>query len=246
MPKKPGKPARKIVLSGAIWQRPPRSRGQIVRRVCESLASAYGLPRLGNPRNPIDDIIYIVLSNKTAPTTAVKTYRKLKKRFPKWETLLGARASTLRSVVKPAGLSGVKSQQIRDALKKIRSDFGRLSLRQLRQWPDAEAQRYLTSLPGISEKVAKCVMLYTLSGQVLPVDAHVHRISTRLGWTDRKRADQCHAELELLVPPPRRYALHVDCVAHGRSVCRPISPLCQECCIRRHCECYKKRDANER
>lgn len=237
---------RKTVLSGSIWRKPPRVRAQTVRRVCESLESTYGLPRLGNPRNPIDDIIYIVLSNKTAPTTAVRTYRRLKSRFPRWENLLRARPSTLRSLLKPAGLSGVKSQQIRDALKKIRSDFARLSLARVRGWPDAEAQRYLTSLPGVSEKVAKCVMLYTLGGHVLPVDAHVHRIATRLGWTARKRADQCHAELELLVPPRRRHAFHVDCVVHGRSVCRPISPLCGECCIRRHCEYYRKHDPKKR
>ena len=90
-------------------------------------------------------------------------------------------------------------------------------------------------LDGVSEKVAKCVMMYTLGFDVLPVDVHVHRVATRLEWTNRKRADQCHEELEALVKPRYRFAFHVDCICHGRAVCRPKNPRCNDCVIRRYC-----------
>ncbi len=94
-----------------------------------------------------------------------------------------------------------------------------------------ETGELLVSLPGVSEKVAKCIMMYTLNHRVLPVDVHVHRVVSRLGWTKRKRADQCHQELESLVPPRWRYAFHVGCVLHGRAVCRAQKPLCGNCSI---------------
>ena len=226
---------RKPLLSGPIWGESPRRRGQIVRRVCEALGAAYGTPRLGNPKRPVDDLVYIMLSNKTAPRTAARVYSRMKQRFPSWQHLLDVRPSALRSLLRPAGLSRVKSTQLRRAVQKIVSDFGRCSLHDLASRPVEDAEAYLTSLPGVSLKVAKCVVMYTLGAHVLPVDAHVHRVAGRLGWTARKRADQCHEELELLVPPHRRFGLHVGCVSHGRKVCRPARPLCEMCCIRAYC-----------
>jgi hypothetical protein len=56
----------------------PRRRAQVVRRVCEALTGTYGLPRFGNPANPIDDLVYIVLSNRTSPDMARAVYARLK------------------------------------------------------------------------------------------------------------------------------------------------------------------------
>ena len=227
-------------LSGAIWRKPPIVRGRIVRNVCASLKRTYGRPRLGNPYDPLDDLVYIILSNKTGPQTAHRTYERLRARFPNWEQIVKVPSSQIRSILRPAGLSSVKSRQLRAALRSINHRLGRYDLRALRRKPEEEIEEFLTSLPGVSEKVAKCVMMYTLGGQVLPVDVHVHRIASRLGWTSRKRADQCHEELELLVPPRKRHAFHVDCVLHGRRICRPHEPLCRSCCIKGACEFYKK------
>jgi endonuclease III len=221
--------------SGAIWKETPSTRSQAVRRVCELLEAAYGRPRLGNPRDPMDDLMYVILSNKTSPIIAGRVYGELKRLFHRWDDLLAGNSRGLRRVLAPAGLFRVRSRQIRAALLKVRKDFGRCDLNRLRAWACEHAQAYLTSLPGVSEKVAKCVMMYSLKARVLPVDAHVHRIAVRLGWTARKRADQCHAELEALVPPSRRYAFHVDCIVHGRVICRPVNPSCGDCRIRRYC-----------
>jgi len=232
--------------TGPIWQKPPKARAQIVRRVCEALDEAYGRPRLGNPRRPLDDLVYIILSNKTSADMARHVYRRLRQRFRTWDAVLSSRPSVLRSLLKPAGLSRVKSRQIRSALQKIRRDFGTCDLGKLRGYPQSETLDYLTSLPGVSHKVAKCVMMYTLGADVLPVDSHVHRVATRLGWTCRKRADQCQAELEALVPPKRRYAFHVDCIAHGRSVCRPKNPACERCSIGRYSTGLKRQKCRSR
>lgn len=224
--------------TGSIWRKRPKARAQIVRRVCKRLEAEYGRPRLGNPAKPLDDLIFILISNRTSPHLAEQTYQRLKTNFPSWENVLESSPSKLRAVLKPAGLSRKKSQQIRSLLRKVRFDFGTCSLDVLAQWKDNEIHAYLTHLSGVSDKVAKCVMLYTLSVDVLPVDVHVYRVSTRLGWTARNRAAQAHEELEALVPPSRRFAFHVDCIAHGRSVCRS-KPDCQRCRIRKDCEYFK-------
>jgi len=229
-----------VKRSGSIWVRASRVRSALVRAVCRALEGVYGAPRLGNPKQSLDDLVYIIVSNKTTPWMARMTYRSLRDRYSMWDDVLASPPAVLRSMLKSAGLSTVKSGQIRGALRKIKRDFGKCDLRVLRSKAEDEIHAYLTGLPGVSDKVAKCVMMYTMGARVLPVDAHVHRVATRLGWTARKRADQCHEELESLVPPDWRYAFHVGCVLHGRQVCRPESPACERCCIRRYCEHFRK------
>jgi endonuclease III len=225
--------------TGSIWGRPALTRTKAIRTVCKKLTRTYGSPRFGNPTDPLDDLIYVVLSNKTTPATARRIYERLRKRFRKWDEILATRGSVLRTILKPAGLSVVKSKHIRAALRSIKVAFGVCDLRPLRRLSAHAAQDYLIGLPGVSEKVAKCIMMYTLHHPVLPVDTHVHRISSRLGWTSRKRADQCHDELEALVPPRLRRNFHVACIAHGRAVCRPRNPRCDQCCVKQECEFFK-------
>jgi endonuclease-3 len=230
--------------TGAIWGKPPKARAKIVRHVCETLEQRYGRPTLGNPEAPLDDLVYIILSNKSSPATAERIYRSLKSQYTSWGQLLDSPHTKLLELLRPAGLASVKSEQIRSALGKVRGDFGRCDLSQLSGRPEQEVFNYLTSLPGVSDKVAKCVMMYTLGARVLPVDSHVHRVATRLGWTKWKRADQCHEELESIVPKKRRYAFHVDCIAHGRTLCRPTNPACDRCPIQQYCEHFKSLTCN--
>lgn len=229
-----------VKQTGAIWQSKLATRANAVAKVCALLEKKYGRPRFGNPRDPVGDLVYIVLSNKTSPGMAQATYRRLRVRFKKWDDILRAPASALRLILRPAGLSQKKTKYIRAALRRIKADFGSCNLRALRKIAAHNAEDYLVTLPGVSNKVAKCVLMYTLDAPVLPVDSHVHRVAKRLGWTNRKRADQCHEELEALVPPARRYAFHVDCIAHGRLICRPENPVCDKCCINRHCAYFRR------
>jgi endonuclease III len=232
-------------LTGRIWYRSARRRAQVVRRVCEALENRYGRPLHGNFPDPLDEVIYIILSNRTAIEVAQKCFAEIKAQFPCWDDILKARLAKFKKILGPAGLSLVKSRQIRAALAKIKSDFGSCDLIALRDWDSENAEKYLVSLPGVSTKVARCVMMYSLGAEVLAVDAHVHRIAGRLGWIDRKRADQCHKELDSLVPPGRRYAFHVDCLAHGREICRPQNPQCSQCCLMKHCPYAQARNSKE-
>lgn len=228
-----------IKKTGPIWKKSPRLRRRIIKQVCKTLRQTYGTPRHGNPSDPVEDLLYIILSNKTAPDAARKTFARLRERFPRCADILQAPITELRRLLRPAGLSNVKSAHIRGALRAIQRTFGSCDLAPLKLWPPEEAERFLVDLPGVSKKVAKCVMIYTLNMEVLPVDSHVHRVAVRLGWTSRKRGDQCHEELEALIPPSLRSNFHVCCIAHGRKLCRPAKPLCNECGIRRYCAYYR-------
>lgn len=224
-----------------IWRAPISQRHRVVRQVCAALGKAFRSPRLGNPTDPVDDLIYLMLSNRTQAKTAQQVYHALKTLRGSWDQVAALPKRTIERAIKPAGFADIRSNQISGALRAIRRRFGKCSLDAMRQWSEDEAHQFLTSLPGVSDKVAKCVMMYTLGFEVLPVDVHVFRVSTRLGWTSRCRPSECHADLEMLVPPSLRYGFHVNCIALGRQFCQSMEPLCSACPISKFCVYSRQR-----
>jgi endonuclease III len=220
---------------GAQGSAPVAGRPEIVRKVCERLAETYGSPRLGNPRRPVDDLVFIIASNRTGPTVAARVYEALRRRFRSWNDLAAVEFEELEALLTPAGLANKRAKHLIGLATQLRRDFGRVTLAPLRTRSTAEIESYLTSLPGVSEKVAKCVLMYGFRRRVLPVDVHVHRVARRLGWHTHRRADQSHATLEAIVAPALRYGFHTNAIALGRSVCRP-TPLCSACVLVEFCD----------
>jgi endonuclease III len=205
-----------------------------IRRIAESLAAEYGTPTreplpLGNQADPLDELVYILLTVMTE-FGVDDVWRELKRRYPEWDSLLRARHSTIARLLQPIGLSEQRATRLQTILRRIRADRGVCTLDFLAQMPDAEAEAYLTSLPGVGTKVARCILMYSLGRDVLPVDAHVLRVAKRLRLLDDGISwSRAHDAIHEVVAPAYRYALHVNLVRHGRAICRARDPRCTEC-----------------
>ncbi len=184
--------------------------------------------------------MYIVLSTRTAESVFRGIYRDLKKAFPSWEDVQGRRVGEFHRILAPGGLSTLKAYQLLGIFSGLRREFGRATLAPLKRMTDDDAERILTTLPGVGKKVAKCVLMYSLDRQVLPVDVHTHRVAVRLGLAAKRRPDTSQDLIEAQVPPPLRYGFHVNAIAHGRRVCLPRKPMCEACVLRQYCPYPKK------
>ncbi len=220
-----------------------------MREIARMVAVLHGTPRLGNKTDPVDELVYIILSRKTREAAYQAAYESLKSRFPRWEDVLRARRQDVEKLLAPSGLGGKKLLSITGALAKIRERFGSCTLEPLREWDDAVTEAFLCSLPEIHRKSAYCIMMYSLGRSVFPVDAHVGRVLSRLAPYREMGLDlsgkdhkQLQSALADLVPPNLRYGLHVNLLAHGREVCKAPRPLCERCDLRGFCGTYR---ANE-
>lgn len=208
------------------------------RRIRTALAAYYGEPSrsrlpLGNKRDPLDELIYILLTVQTQ-FGVDDVWDALKKRFPTWGHVLRAREASLRRVIQPLGLSAQRSRRIRIVLRAIEDEMGTLSLRKLRRMETTDAEAFLTSLPGVGLKVARCVLMYSCGHEVLPVDAHVLRVSKRIGLLPRDTSwTGAHEAIHRVVPPEHRYSLHVNLVRLGRDLCHARTPQCEACPLAR-------------
>ena len=206
--------------------------GEIERR----LRDRYGQPRHHNPLDPLDDLIFLVLSRMTQEVKYLRTYRGLRDNLPTWGAVMDAPTDDLENLLQDAGLAPTKSRQIQAILKEVESREGALDLRRLRGLSDHEVEAYLTSLPGVALKTAHCVMLYTLGRDVFPVDAHVWRVLRRLGVApDRPWSERNVRGIAEGIPRRLRGSLHVTLIAHGRSICRARHPRCAQCVLATVC-----------
>jgi endonuclease III len=176
-------------------------------------------------------MVFMILAAQTEFYGYRETYHRLQDSFRTWRQVLMARESDIARAIKYGGLARKKARQIKEALRKIVTDFGSLSLNSLRKLGDGEVEDYLNSLAGIGAKSARCIMLYSLDRQVFPVDTHTWRISRRLGLTPTvaKPTERMGRKLEEIIPPDVRFTLHVNMVSHGRKVCTPFRPKCSIC-----------------
>ncbi len=94
----------------------------------------------------------------------------------------------------------------------------------------------LLSIKGIGRKTANLVITLAYGKDGICVDTHVHRISNRLGYVATKSPDE--TEMALRDKLPRRYWIIYNTllVFFGRKTCKPVSPVCSTCPIRKYCD----------
>lgn len=209
-------------------------RAALRRRVAEiakALESEYGQTH-SRRSDPLDVLIGTILSQNTSDHNSSLAFSRLTQRFGGWEKVADADVRTIEAAIRPGGLSKIKAPRIKRILRQIPRQRGRITLDFLDRMSDDEARDYLLALDGVGLKTAKCVLLFALDRAVFPVDTHVLRVSKRLGLIAPKTsAHQAHTELEALIPPRRRHAMHLNMIAHGRRVCQAGRPQCEICVL---------------
>src|SRR6266516_4150594 len=189
------------------------------------------------PRLPVlDEVVTTVLSQHTSAVNSERAFARLKERFPSWEQVADAPTGEVANAIRCGGIADQKARRIQQILAAVEEREGRVDLDRLHDLDDAAAEAYLLSLPGVGPKPAACVLVFSMGRAAFPIDTHVHRVATRLGWIPANTtADQAHLLLAPRVPPDIRYDLHVAMITHGRTVCRAQRPRCGACVLNDRC-----------
>jgi endonuclease-3 len=226
-----------VTPSRVEWRRPPARR---VRAIRDRLREVYGIPLAKPHGHPIAELILTVLSQSTNDRNRDVAYFALRERFEDWEAIRDAPVDLIEEAIRPGGISRVKSARIKSILRAItdqpRPDGapppGDLTLDWLASQPVPEAQRYLTSLPGVGRKTAACVLLFALGMRDVPVDTHVSRVGWRLGlFRPGAPFEELHDEMLAITPPGEELEFHLNLLRHGRRTCHARRPACNECAL---------------
>ncbi|QMU54176.1 MAG: DNA lyase [Nitrosopumilus sp.] len=184
---------------------------------------------------PFSILIGTILSARTKDEATAKAVRELFSKYKNPEELANAKLKDIEKIIKSIGFFHVKSKRIIEVANIIHTKYKDIV-------PDDLDT--LVQLPGVGRKTANCVLVYAFEKPAIPVDIHVHRISNRLGLVDTKNPEE--TEQELMKKIKKKYWIDINdtFVMYGQNICKPISPMCNVCQIKKSCKFYKTKNAS--
>lgn len=210
--------------------------------VLQNLKAVYGAPTPEKNLDPLDCLIETILSQSTTNVNSQRAFANLKQGFADWEAVQRAALGSIEAAIRSGGLARQKSVIIKRILSEIKEKRGVLDLTFLLSVPLAEAREFLAGFKGVGPKTVACVLLFACRRAVFPIDTHIFRIARRLRLIPEKGSDQqAHAMMEQIIPAARFYEAHINLIRHGRKICRPQNPLCEDCVIVDYCQYYRTR-----
>jgi endonuclease III len=196
----------------------------------ERLRQHYDL-RTFEDGDPYRVLIRTILSQRTRDENTDRASAQLFSKYHNIEEIANSEPQDLEFLIRPAGFYHVKAKRIVEVSQMLLDEFkGKV--------PDNMED--LLVLPGVGRKTANCVLVYAFQIPAIPVDVHVHRISNRLGLVNTENPYNTEMVLEKKVPQDYWIELNDLMVQFGQTICRPISPLHEDCPLNDLCECYQE------
>ena len=159
--------------------------------------------------------------------------RRLRKAVKAWRTPVVTEISRCRDpfhVLASCLLSLRTRDEITEAASERLFDVCR-NLMDHHQGEVPDTLESLLKLKGVGRKTANLTLILGHGRKGICVDTHVHRISNRWGYVKTRAADE--TEMALRKKLPERYWMEYNdlLVTFGQNLCKPISPLCSQCCV---------------
>lgn len=119
-------------------------------------------------------------------------------------------ADEIREIIKPCGLSPMKSKGIYGLSKILIEKYNG-------EVPNTF--KALEELPAVGHKTASVVMAQWFGVPAFPVDTHIHRLAYRWGLTNGKNVVQTERDLKRLIPENKWNKAHLQIIYFGRKFC---------------------------
>ena len=211
------------------------------RWIVDQLSARFG--EIGeSTRDPIEMLVLTILSQNTTDTNRDRAYASLMGRFETVRAVSGAEEEEIANVIRVGGLQRQKARSIRQSLRCIAAECGRLDLGFLAKMKTPDALAWLLALPGVGRKTAGIVLLFAFNKPYFPIDTHIRRVLQRVGWVRGKEEPHRCVNALLDKDPTLMADLHLQLIRLGRTLCRPREPRCDGCPIHVRCA-YAKESA---
>ena len=175
-------------------------------------------------------LISVLLSAQCTDVRVNKTTPALFKMADNPYDMMKYTAAEIREIIKPCGLSPMKSKGIA-GLSKI------LVEKHHGQVPQTFEE--LEALPSVGHKTASVVMTQWFGKSAFPVDTHIHRLAYRWGLTNGKSVEQTERDLKRLIPESKWNKAHLQIIYFGREYCPARGHAWKACPV---CKKYMRKD----
>jgi endonuclease-3 len=177
--------------------------------------------------DPFKILISTILSLRTKDEVTESATRRLFQLASTPEDMARLSEASIINAIFPVGFYRNKAKTVLRISREIVERYGS-------RVPDTIEE--LVTLKGVGRKTANLVVTLGYNSPGICVDTHVHRISNRLGYVKTTTPDG--TEFALRDKLPHRYWIEYNTllVAFGRTICKPVSPLCSRCPVMSYCD----------
>lgn len=175
-------------------------------------------------------LIAVLLSAQCTDIRVNKTTPALFKLADNPFDMIKLSAEEIREIIKPCGLSPMKSKGIYGLSKILVEKY---------QGEVPHTFEELEALPAVGHKTASVVMTQWFGIPAFPVDTHIHRLAYRWGLSTGKSVDQTERDLKRLIPEKKWNKAHLQIIFYGREYCPARNHNWQACPI---CKKYLRKD----
>lgn len=165
----------------------------------------------------LDSLMSTLLSQNTTDVNCRRAFATLKKRFPTWDEVYKADPKAVEDAIRCGGLAEIKTSRIKNILKSLLKEQGKICLEHLRNMPIEKIKAELCRFKGVGPKTVACVLMFHLQHDDFPVDTHVFRITKSLGWVPREaNREKAYLHLNQRIPNDLKFDLNCLLVTHGK------------------------------
>ncbi|HIH24671.1 TPA: endonuclease III [Candidatus Woesearchaeota archaeon] len=176
--------------------------------------------------DPFKVLISTMLSLRTKDQVTAEATHRILAKAPTPQAILRLTENDISKLIYPVGFYRTKAKAMKETCQMIVEEHGG-------KVPDDIDT--LVTFPGVGRKTANLVLTLGFRKHAMCVDTHVHRISNRWGYVRTKVPKE--TEFALREKLPRQYWLEYNdlLVTFGQHLCRPISPMCSRCQVKKYC-----------
>jgi endonuclease III len=160
-----------------------------------------------NHKDPYSLLIAVLLS---AQSTDVRVNQITPKLFAKADNpydMIKMSIEEIREIIKPVGLSPMKSKGIHGLSQILIEKYGGKVPREM---------ELLEELPAVGHKTASVVVSQAFGIPAFPVDTHIHRLMYRWGFSNGKNVTQTEKDAKRIFPKRLWNDLHLQIIWYGR------------------------------
>ncbi|MEH0018913.1 MAG: endonuclease III [Desulfobacter sp.] len=169
---------------------------------------------------PFQLLIATIMSAQCTDRQVNIVTRVLFYHYPDARALADAPMDDIKRIIYSTGFYNNKAKNIKACARKLLEDFnGEVT----------EDIERLVTLPGVGRKTANVVRSVCFGVEAIVVDTHVHRLSRRLGLSDKKDPVKVEFELMEIVPEDAWNDISLRFIYFGREICDARSPRCDIC-----------------
>ena len=128
----------------------------------------------------------------------------------------------IRDIIRPCGLSPMKSKGIYGLSKMIMEEHGVLV---------PQSFEALEAMPSVGHKTASVVMSQAFGVPAFPVDTHIHRLAYRWRLSPAKNVEQTEKDLKRQIPERLWNKAHLQIIFMGREYCPARGHIVEKCPI---------------